>query len=195
MIWLAKGIDFYPSNPRQAGVWKEKRKGSALYPPMSLPSRSSTPLAFMRALDVLACPSSSRAPLELSTPFSLSRALCIHAQARFSLLSFRAPGDVQRLCAVEEVIIFKPRIKHNLEAPPHHLLPPATQKDNQVSEMSFQCWSHFLTLRFFHFSVVKMYRLLTDSSHFPEMCWTLVTKMTLWRESKYHFNCFAPIMC
>lgn len=118
MIWLAKGIDLYPSNPSQAGVWKEKRKGSALYPPMPFPSRSSTPLAFMRALDVLACPSWSRVPLELSTPFSLSRALCIHERARFSLLSFRALGDVQRPGALEAVIIFKPRIKHNLEAPP-----------------------------------------------------------------------------
>ena len=68
----------------RASVWKEKRKGSAPYPPMPFPSRSSTSLAFMRALDVLACPSWSRAPLEVSTPFSLSRALCIHAQARLS---------------------------------------------------------------------------------------------------------------
>ena len=77
-----KVLILYPSNPSQAGVWKEKRKGSALYHPMPFLSRSSTPLAFMRALDVLACPSWSSVPLELSTPFSLSRALCIHAQGQ-----------------------------------------------------------------------------------------------------------------
>ena len=118
MIWRAKGIDFYPSNPSQASVWKEKGKGSTLYPPMPFPSRSNTPLAFMRALYVLACPSRSRAPLELSTPFSFSRALCIHARARFSPSFLSSARRYSKVVCSGRGHHFSTTHKKNLETPP-----------------------------------------------------------------------------
>ena len=97
------------------------------------PSRSCAPITFSRTHREHACLSNFLRYSSSRAPFTLTRGL------DFPLLSFRAPGDIRMLCALEEVIIFQPRIKQNLEAPPHHLLPPATQEDNQVSDMICQC--------------------------------------------------------
>lgn len=93
------------------------------------PSRSCAPFTFSRAhreharLSNFLRYSSSRAP------FTLTRGL------DFPLLSFRAPGDIQMLCALEEVIIFQPRIKQNLEAPPHTFSPLPPKKT-----IKYQTW-------------------------------------------------------
>ena len=116
---------------------KGKRKG--LYPSPS----HAVPFAFKHARHVHVRPLRSRVPIastRASLRYSSSRApFTLTEGLDFPHISFRAPGDIQMLCALEEVIIFQQRIIQNLEAPPHHLLPPATQEGNQVSDMICQC--------------------------------------------------------
>lgn len=93
------------------------------------PSRSCAPFTFSRAHRELACLSNFLRYSSSRTPFTLTGGL------DFPRISFRAPGDIQMLCALEEVIIFQPRIKQNLEAPPHTFSPLPPKKT-----IKYQTW-------------------------------------------------------